>query len=568
MHVARNAALLLLAACTDACTDACTGGDDVSDDTDPADDPLVQASGEIVCANPSAREATPQVRTVLGETDWTFAADWRQSNWDLRWGGRGIVVADFDGDGLLDIVAPQTLEPTRLLLGSPDGSWIERALPDVDGVEGAVGGSAADWDGDGDLDLFLYGLMRDLTGAPEAGVPPVLLVNDGAATFTGTSHPEWEDPDLMGCGGSGSWADFDLDGDLDLFYGRLGLVRNDVYVPCPKRLLENRGDGTFVDVADQHLGDDLQILRVLASGWHPAWDGDRYPELYVVADAILEGADPELAPEGMSNVLYDNGPEGLARKVTPSIDIKLAGMGLAAEDLNGDGIVDVMVPGVGELPLKVSTGPGTETWVEQSLAWGSTPDASRGQSSGWGGEFADLDNDGLLDMVLTFGSFASWSPEPDEIFRRTGPTSFEPVGEAWGFADGEPNRGVLVVDLDANGWLDIVKREIGGVVFVDVANCGDGAWMEVFLDGPGMNPFGVGATIHVTVGDVVHSRTITAGSTSFASGGPPMAHFGLGNAAEVDVIEVVWPDGETVSEHGPQVTRQILHISHPAAARR
>jgi len=166
-------------------------------------------------------------------------------------------------------------------------------------------------------------------------------------------------------------------------------------------------------------------------------------------------------------------------------------------------------------------------------------------------------------MVVTFGSFQNWSPEPDEIFRRTSATSFEAVGEAWGFADEEPNRGILVADLDANGWLDIVKREIGGVVFVDIANCGDAAWMEVLLDGPGLNRFGVGATVRLTVGDAVYTRTITSGSTSFASGGPPMAHFGLGDAAEVDSIDVVWPDGETWTSSRPQQTRQILTITHP-----
>jgi hypothetical protein len=550
----------------------CTDGDTSTSD------PLISSvSGPITCADPTARETAPlapEQRTVLGDGGaWRFAADYHTSTWDLRWGGRGVVVADFDGDGLLDIIAPQTLEPTRLLLGNADGTWTERELPEADGITGAVGGSAADFDGDGDLDVFLYGLLKSLDpGATDAGVPPVLLVNDGTGTFTGESHPEWEEPEFMGCGGSASWADFDLDGDLDLFYGRLGLVREvEGYVPCRKRLLENQGDGTFVDVADTWFGDDIQQLRVLASGWHPAWDGDHWPELYVVADAILEGTDPELVPPGMSNLLYDNGPQGLGRLPLPSIEKRLAGMGLAAEDLDADGIVDVLVPGVDELPLLVSTSP--TVWTDHADVWGAIPDGTRGQSSGWGGEFADLDNDGNLDLVLTFGSFANATPEPDEIYRWTGPPpaeddggGFEPVGEAWGFSDDAPNRGMIVADLDGNGWLDIVKREIGGVVWVDVANCGPEGWLEIQLDGPGLNSRAIGATVRVDVGDTTWSRTIAAGSTSFASGGPPVAHFGLGDADQVDRIEVTWPDG-TETTHGPQDTRQILKIRHPSTAR-
>lgn len=503
-------------------------------------------SATVSCEAPAERSADPLVRTVLGE-GWTFEPDYHTPEWSVRWGAKGVVIGDFDGDGILDIVAPQYSEPSRLLLGVGDGSFEEAPLPAADGVHGAVGGSAADADGDGDLDIFLY---------CQYATPPVMLWNDGVGVFTAETRADWDDPGFLGCGGSASWADFDLDGDLDLFYGRLGLVTpDDVYTPCPSRLLENDGSGTFVDVADTWLGDDLQSTRIMASGWLP-FDADPHPELYVVTDMVIAGFG--------SNVLYDNGPDGLTRLPIPSLDLRPAGMGLGAADLNGDAVVDLLIPDQGRL-LALRSEPGA-IWVNDAVSLGLVPALDEGQVTAWGGDYADLDNDGDLDLLVTYGTnphnLGQSVLQADEIYLRDG-DGYNRTAEAWGAADLDPSRGVLAVDLNRDGWLDIVKRELGGVVTVDMARCGAEEWLTVRLNDTG-NTAAVGATVRLHVGDETQTRWVVAGSTSFSSGGPPEVHFGLGAADLVDRLEVVWPDGE-IDSWSDVSTRQHLEITRGAA---
>lgn len=526
---------------------ACTAGGGTTIDPIPLD-PRIEAT-PLVCEEPRGPEDPPWTRTVLGE-DWRFAPDYHTPAWDLRRGGRGVIVADLDGDGILDLVVPQELEPTRVLLGVGDGTFAQGTmLPEEDGVRGAIGGSAADFDADGDTDVFLYGLVDTA----------VMLVNRGDATFDAVPHPEWDDPTFPGCGGSASWADFDLDGDLDLFYGRLGKAQGEVYTSCAKRMLVNAGGGVFLDESDRWLGADVQELRVLASGWHQ-FDDDPWPELYLVADAVMENLDSGgAAPTIGSDLLYDNDADGLRRKEVPSLELAIAGMGLAAGDLQPDGLVDLMIPDVDRLFVLV--GVSGDVWIDYAAAWGLTPEPSIGQSVAWGGEWADLDADGLQDLLVTYGAIPGGSKEqPDEVHRALGAEGpFERVGAAWGWDDPEPTRGFVVADLNGDGWLDVVKRELGGVVMVDTSRCGAAATLVVSLRGEAGNPQAVGAKVRIEAGGVEQVRFVTAGSTSFASGGPAEVHFGLGDVEVVDELEVTWPDGG-VSSYGAVEARQRLVV--------
>jgi hypothetical protein len=325
-------------------------------------------------------------------------------------------------------------------------------------------------------------------------------------------------------------------------------------------MLENQGDGTFTNLPSQ-LDNRAQELRVMASGWHQ-FDTDPYPELFLVADAIMEGSGPEVPPVIGSDILVDNGPTGLVTADAPTLETVIAGMGLAAADVNHDGLVDIMVPGVGELAVLHSTDLGI--WVNTSAALELWPIADEGQRIGWGGEYADMDNDGTDDMIVTYGSIpGGLSSEPDEIYLDQSPGNpFTRVGASWGFDDGMPSRGFIVADLNEDGWLDIIKRELGGIVMVHTSNCGAAAWMQIDLQSNDLNTRAIGATVSVFAGSDVVVRTVTAGSTSFASGGPPTLHFGLGDHESVDRIDVVWPDGST-SHYDTQESRQRLTIAQP-----
>ncbi|MEQ1571787.1 MAG: CRTAC1 family protein [Myxococcota bacterium] len=495
------------------------------------------------CADPGARESLgPWERVELGG-GWVFDPAYHTASWNLRFGARGLVVADLDGDGHLDLVAPQVHEPTRLLWGDGRGGFTPGALPDLPELRGPTGGSAADWDGDGDLDLFLYGQGKtpDTQGMPPG--TPVMLENDGGGGFTATAHPEWDDPTLGGCGGSASFGDWDGDGDLDLLYGRLGMtLPSDQSYFCGTKLLQNDG-GSWTDVSDR-LPAPAKEIRVLASGFLP-FDDDPEPELYLVADAVME----EIGITSGSNLLLDRVGDAYVAAEGTGLELVLAGMGLAAGDPNGDGRIDVMVPGVDELGVMMSVSPSTRAWVDSSIVTGIAPGPE--QHSGWGGEWDDLDLDGWTDLALTYGAFADpQAEEPDEIYRGAPDGTFTPVGAAWGFADRFPSRGFVVADLDEDGWPDLVKRELGGIVVTYLSRCGSAQGLQVSLSAGGPNPDAIGATVRARIGGRTQLRYVTAGSTSYQTGGPPIVSFGLGDSERVDDLEVTWPDG-TVGSTGP-----------------
>lgn len=510
----------------------------------------------VGCTSPVPRGPDAWVRTEIG-ADWKFEPDWRTGDWDLRFGARGLVVSDFDGDGHLDMIVPQYSEKSRFLVGDGAGTFVDGpALPDLADLRGPIGGAAADIDGDGDSDVFLYGQLS----------PPVLLVNDGSGQFSGTVHPEWDQPDFIGCGGSASFGDMDLDGDLDLFYGRLGAYRTvdgvTSFVSCPSRMLVNDGLGTFVDHPEM-LDDETDLSRVLSSGWHQV-DEDPWPELYLVAENTADGEDVGDAEVLLPNFIYDNDANGLVHDAErfPGLEVRLAGMGLAAGDVNADGLADFAVAGWGEVPTLDSTPGGV--WVNQSVSRGVIPDAAIDQVVAWGGDYEDLDNDGLEDLLVAFGATVQLATrQPDGVWRGADGGDWPSVAADWGMDDDLSMRGFVVADVNRDGWVDVLKREMGGVVVSYVSKCGAESWLGVSLD-DAQRPdrFAVGATVRVRAGDRVWTEWVVAGSTNFGFGGPPEVHFGLGDVETIDSVEVVWPDGEMTSYAGLPV-RAFVEIRRP-----
>ena len=547
-----NPRILILAAGAVACTpQGALDKPALEDDEVPV---VVQEGGVIACHTAGLRSASGpferRVEAMYVPTDfWT-------------WSG-GITAADLDADGWLDVIS--VVEPgLDLYPGDPEGAFSSTGQAVFGHLElsFASGTSVADYDGDGDLDLYVNRVL----GAPIPDfVKPDgsnrLLRNNGDGSFSDVT----EQAGVDGCGVhhrtgetgcfrtmSSSWGDVDGDGDLDLFVGNYGEVdetdgvTQDEMSPAePSFLYLNNGDGSFTDASDV-LPDELHDGYTYSSALLDL-DGDGDLDLYTVNDFGMLWPNRVMWNDGGTLTFDPDDGSGLVLSMT--------GMGLGVADLNGDGRLDLAIPQWNANWLLESRVDGGY-WIDVAQSKGFVPDEERNQLVGWGTEIADLDNDGDLDMVTQFGHLPTpnstwWNPEQqaDSVVVNEpdgdGGYRFVDVSEQWMGDDVGLSRGAVLVDLNRDGWLDIAKRSLddGGIMYI--SRCGDESFATVHLRQPGtMNQFAVGARVVAQVGGRTMSRHLFGGGTGYASQGAPELHFGLGDAERIDRLEVFWPDGK------------------------
>ncbi len=524
-----------------ACTEPAPGVPDTGDTDAPLPDQpgLIQGRAQD-CAEPALRQSEGPMFLADPGADWTA--------WSGSAAGMGMAVEDLDGDGRLDIFLPDH-DRCALFIAQPDGTYVEEAAARL--PEGCAGMAAApaDLDSDGDIDLFVAAVEGD----------ELLLINDGGGVFTDEAAARGlvlDSPDpSMGA----AWGDLEGDGDLDLFIAnhtfRGGAGPTPPDPAYPNRLLRNDG-ATFTDISDT-LSEPARLGYTFLGGWHDL-DGDGTADLYIVNDY----GDRVYG----NRLLLGDGQGGLRDADEDSgLNLSIDAMGLGVGDLNADGLPDLAISDWGSIHLMMSLEPGI--WYDGALAAGLV--ASHTDSVvGWAMQLADLDNDADLDILSTFGP-SSVAPQngdpnpeeqPDALWLSDG-GAFTEVAASWGLDDTGNNRGLIVADLNGDGWLDTLRRApLTGQAVIHHSRCGEAAWVTVRLIAEGGNRDGIGAKIVATEQGVSQTRWIDSGSTGLASGGPLVAHFGLGDTGVLDELTVTWPDG-SLTRYTNIATRRALVIS-------
>ena len=504
--------------------------------------------------------------------------------------GCGVALLDFDRDGWQDVYyltgsrlegfGDGTKPPTnRLFQNNRNGTFTDVTAKAGVGHSGwSQGVCVGDYDNDGWEDLFVTYWGQN-----------VLFRNNSDGTFiNSTAKAGLIDPRPRPRWGTGcAFVDYDKDGHQDLFvadYVDLDLEKTPaagegrfcqwkgIPVMCgprglpggTNRLYHNNGDGTFTDVS-QPSG------VVEPSGYYgfgiitSDFDQDGWIDIYVACDST-------------PSILYHNNGDGTFTDVAVPYGaaynedgMEQAGMGVSAADYNRDGWIDIFKTNFSDDTSTLYRNNGDGTFTD------ATYEAGMGINTrylGWGCSFIDFDNDTWKDIVLVNGhvypeiekaGLDTPYLEPKILYKNLRNGRFQDVSAAAGpgITKPSPARGMALGDIDNDGDLDILVNSMNEYAEV-LRNEGGNANNAILIKtlGTQSNRTGLGARIRVVTGGEEQIDEVRSGS-SYMSQSDLRVHFGLGQAAKADLIEIKWLSGQVDTLEDVEAN-QIIYVQEGA----
>ncbi len=522
--------------------------------------------------------------------------------------GAAVSVVDVDRDGFPDLYITDSKEGSRnrLFRNRGNGTFEDVAerlgVADLNRAEDGVSMGAVwgDYDNDGFDDLFLYRWGR-----------PELFHNDRGQGFTRvtgtTGFPAWANVNTA------VWLDFDRDGRLDLFVGgyypesvNLWKLADTRMMPESfeyannggrKYLFRNLGGGRFEEVsASVGLASRRWALAAVAADLR----GTGYPDLFIANDY------------GVSELFAND--RGRFREIGRDAGVGYApksGMNASVGDVLNQGRFAIYVSNISEEGILLQ---GNNLWVPSGAANGIPKYENLARSmgvdlGGWsfGAQFADLNNDGFLDLYVVNG-YVSASREESywydfskiaggnqfvisdarnwpamgarslagyqrkKVWISDGAGRFLDVAQMVGVTDRHDGRSVALADLSNRGVLDVIVANQRGPLLMYANEVAPGrAWIGFDLEGACRpenastacsNRSAIGAQVTVFWKGQQQLQEVSGGS-GFCAQNQRRLHFGLGEGATVEKAVVRWPSGKTQVLTQPQPNR-VHKVAEPA----
>ncbi|MFN6925856.1 MAG: CRTAC1 family protein [Tabrizicola sp.] len=500
----------------------------------------------LVLAGPALAE--PSVPVFADETATAGLTTIYEGDWEYMVGG-GVATFDCSGDGFPEVflsggAGPSGLYRNRSMQGGP----LNFEKTDSIALDAVLGAYPLDIDSDGVMDLVVlrHGSNRLMRGLGECRFEDATEAwgFDGGDAWSTAFAATWEKGQ--------TWPTIAIGNYVDRYEEAFP------WGSCTDNWL-HRPDGTRF-APPIALTPSFCALSMIFTDWNRSgqWalrvSNDR--EYYKGGQEQLWHLDPGQPPR-----LYTEA-EGWKR-------LRIWGMGIATADVNLDGYPDYYLTSMADNKLQFLKDPASGKPDYADLAFRSGVTAHRPYTGGdlrpstaWHPQFADVNNDGHLDIFVAKGNVAKMPDfaerDPNNLLLSAGNGTFVEAGDRAGIASMSVARGAQVVDLNLDGLLDlvVVNRWTPAEVWRQTGEPG-GNWVQIRLEQPGPNRNAIGSVVEIRRDTAVERHEIAAGG-GHVSGSIGWLHFGLG-AAERAELRVIWPDGTAGDWHSlPAGTFHIL----------